>query len=129
MADLWYVVVDADGIVREVFCDDMRTPKEGDIPLDPTWYWGRSPGICISDPIHGDKYIVHKGRLYPRYNNEPELAPIVKRRKQEVEEYDGSPILSTKKKGKLADTKKEARDHIDQAVNLNEIEHTRTKGY
>jgi hypothetical protein len=129
MADLWYAVVDANGIVREVFCDDLRKPKEGDVPLDPKWYFGRAPGICISDPIHGDKYIVHNGRLYPRYDNAKELVSAVIRTKCDVDAYKGSPILSPKKKDKMSAAKKEAHDHIDQAVNINEIEHTRVCGY
>ena len=69
MADTWYVKTDAKGVVIRVFVDDDEKPEPGDIQLDTRWYWGRSPGIRITDVIHGERFIVKDGRLGPRYTD------------------------------------------------------------
>lgn len=129
MADLWYAKVDSKGVVYDVFCDDMRTPQAGDIPLDPKWYWGRAPGIRISDPIHGNKYKVENGRLVATYDNSAELTRLRESERVKIIDYKASPIISPKKKARMPAAKQEACDHIDTALNENEIYHTRVCGY
>jgi hypothetical protein len=129
MADLWYAKVRPNGVVYRVYCDDHEAVQPGDIPLDPEWYWGQAPGIIISDMGHPEKYKVEKGRLVPLYDNSSELNLLREKKKQKIKDQPLSPILSSKKKEKVADAIKEAHDHIDAAINENEIEHSRIKGY
>jgi hypothetical protein len=129
MADRWFARVRPDGRVIRCICDDIEPVREGDIPLDPTWYWGRAPGIIWSDPIHGDKYIVENGRLVPTYDNSREMDTARKEVRQWIEDYAGSPILSEKKKRRLPEADLEAHTHVDEAINENEVIHTRKCGY
>ena len=129
MADLWYVRVDSNGIVYKVYCDDHEPVQKGDIPLDPKWYWGQSPGIRISDFAHPKKYKVKDGRLVPQCDVSKELERIKQEKLDWVDRYDGSPILSDKKKMKLPEADYEAYLHIEAAINENEVIHTRKCGY
>lgn len=129
MADLWYARVDSDGIVMEVYCDDHKPVREGDIPLDPTWYWGQSPGIRISDIAHPKKYKVKDGRLVPTCDVSKELEREKAKKLEWVDNYGGSPILSQKKKERLPEADYEAYLHLEAAINENEVIHTRKKGY
>lgn len=129
MADHWFVRVRPNGEVYYVFCDDMEPVKEGDIPLDPTWYYGRAPGIRISDPIHGNRYTVKNGRLVPHYDNSKDMEHARTKKEEWIDAYEGSPIMSPGKKKRFPEADYEAYMHLQEAINENEVEHTRKKGY
>lgn len=129
MADHWYAKVDANGIVYRVYCDDHEPVQAGDIPLDPKWYWGQSPGIVISDIAHPKKYKVKDGRLIPQCDVTRELNLLKEKKLKWLDEYAGSPILSEKKKEKLPEADYEAYLHLENAINENEVNHTRKCGY
>lgn len=129
MADLWYVKVNTDGVVIRVFCDDYEKPVEGDILLDPKWYYGCAPGIRISDIGHGDKYTVQNGRLIYRYDGTAELEHAKNKRRLEIERINFSPLLSKKRKDNLPKAKQEVEDHLAGCINAEEVRHTLLIGY
>jgi hypothetical protein len=129
MADLWYARVKPDGTVYEVFCDDHEKPREGDIPLDPQWYWGQAPGICISDPVNGFRFTLQNGRLVPRYDDSKERAAYKEKKIEKIDNPLLSPIIGKKRKENLSKAQKEAKDHLDACINTEEITHTLLIGY
>jgi hypothetical protein len=129
MADTWYVKTNAEGVVVRVFCDDDEKPQAGDIQLDPKWYYGRAPGIRITNVVLGELYKVEKGRLKAIHGHPEDLDVLRARRKEETEKQWICPILGPKRKENLHKARKEVEDHLEGCINAEEIRHTRLLGY
>lgn len=129
MADTWYVKTREDGVVVRVFVDDYEQPQEGDIQLDTKWYWGKAPGIIITHIIHGERFTVQDGRLVPRYDDPSEIENAKQQKRQEMENYPFSPLLSKKRKDNLPKALQEVEDHLAECINTEEVVHTRLIGY
>lgn len=129
MADTWYVRTNESGGVIHAFCDDVETPKPGDILLSPSWYYGRAPGVIISRMYHAIEYTVEDGRLHYTYDNTENMEILREKRKTEIDNYEVSPNISLTKLARLPAAKQEAYDHIDACINEAEISQTLLIGY